>query len=514
MGRSHHRFPSLHTSNMSVDLSKAKLYINNEYVDGEGKPLTLINPVDDSVIAEGTPTAGNADIDKAVEHAHHAFKKGPWATISGKQRAALMHKFADLVEKNAERIAYLESLPSGRPISMILGFDLAHLVEVYRYYAGWADKISGEYFPADNGTTRIVRYEPLGVCAGIASWNATPLYIAWKIAPALAAGNTFIFKPSEKSPLGALAIAELYAEAGFPPGVVQFVTGAAETGALLASHMSISKISFTGSVDGGRAVQEAATKSNLKKVTLELGGKSPAIVYNDAPFDLAVGMVGGGFLANSGQICVAASRVLVQEDIAEKFIVAVKDIFEQVNQGLGSSPQEKTTSHGPVVDKAQFDRIMSYVELGKKSATLVTGGSQKGAKGCFIEPTLFVNPEKDSRIWSEEIFGPVLTIKTFKTEEESIELANDTTYGLAACIYTTDVTRALRVAAAVESGCVSVNTPHLPDPNTPLGGTKQSGQGRELGREGLYAYLEPKTIHINARTSICSTTCGVPPGLF
>ncbi|KAF4548706.1 Aldehyde dehydrogenase-like protein 4 [Elsinoe fawcettii] len=482
---------------MSVDLSKAKLFINNEYIGGEGKPLTLINPVDDSVVAEGIPTASKADVDKAVDHAYNAFKKGPWSKISGKERAAAMHKFADLVEKHAERIATLESLPSGRPIGMILGFDLAHLVEVYRYYAGWADKISGEYFPADNGLTKIVRYEPLGVCAGIASWNATPLYIAWKIAPALAAGNTFIFKPSEKSPLGALALGELYAEAGFPPGVVQFVAGAAETGAALASHMKISKISFTGSVNGGKAVQDAATKSNLKKVTLELGGKSPAIVYNDAPFDLAVGMVGGGFLANSGQICVAASRVLVQEDIAEKFIAAVKGIFEQTGQGMGPSPQDKTTSHGPVVDKAQFDRIMSYIDIGKKSATLITGGGRKGSQGCFIEPTLFVNPEKDSRIWSEEIFGPVLTIRTFKTEEESIELANDTSYGLAACVYTTDVTRALRVAAAIESGGVSINTPHLPDPNTPFGGMKQSGQGRELGKHGLYAYLEPKTIHIN-----------------
>ncbi|KAF2218129.1 aldehyde dehydrogenase domain-containing protein [Elsinoe ampelina] len=422
-------------------------------VDGEGKPLTLIKPVDDSVVAEGIPTASKADIDKAVEHAHYSLKKGPWAKFSVKQRAALMLKFADLVEKNAERITYLESLPSDRPIGMILVFDLVHLVEVYRYYAGWADKISGEDFPADNGTTRVVTYEPLCVCAGIASWNATPLYLAWEIAPALAAGNTFIFKPSEKSPLGGLAIAGLYAGAGFPPGVVQFVTGAAETGSLLASHMKISKISFTGFVNGGRAVQEAATKSNLKKVTLELGGKSPAIVYNDAPFNLAVGMVGGGFLENSGQICVAASRVLVQEDIAEKFIAAVKGISEQVNQGLGASPQEKTTSHGPVVDKAQFDRIMSYVELGKKSASLITGGNRKDEKGCFIDPTLFVDPETDSRIWSEAIFGPVLTIKTFKTEEESIEVANDTTYGLAACVYTTDVTRALRVAATVESGC-------------------------------------------------------------
>lgn len=278
-------------------------------LEKDAKCLTLINPVDDSIIVRDLPLAGKRDVDRAVAVAKEAFRKGPWASFTGIQRAACLNKLADLVEKNAEHLAFCESLPSGRPIAGIIHMDLAHMVQVYRCkipssvlhhqemnvpltkpdYAGWADKIAGQSFSEDNGYAKIVRYEPLGVCASIASWNATFLYIAWKLAPALAAGNTVIFKPSEKSPLGTLALAPLFAEAGFPPGVVQFLTGASETGSLLASHMGISKISFTGSIAGGKAVQDAATKSNLKKVTLELGGKSAAVVFDDADFELAVG---------------------------------------------------------------------------------------------------------------------------------------------------------------------------------------------------------------------------------
>ncbi|KAM0273140.1 hypothetical protein ACHAQH_008489 [Verticillium albo-atrum] len=415
-------------------LPARKLYIGNEFVDSQdsnAERLTLLNPVDDSVVVDDLQLAGKQDVDRAVALGKEAFRKGPWASYTGIQRAACLNKFADIVEKNVEHIANCESLPSGRPIAGIIHMDLAHMVQVFRYYAGWADKIAGQSFSEDNGFAKIVKYEPLGVCASLASYNATFLYVGWKLAPALAAGNTVIFKPSEKSPLGTLAMAPLFAEAGFPPGVVQILTGARETGSLLSTHMDIAKISFTGSIGAGKAVQEAATKSNLKKVTLELGGKSAAVVFEDSDFDLSVGCVGGGFLANSGQICVAASRVLVQESIAPRFIEAIKAIFEQARDGMGGSPLEMSTQHGPVVDKSQFDRIMGYIEKGKQTAELLTGGKRKGTKGCFIEPTLFVNPTADSPIWKEEIFGPVLTIKTFKTEEEAIELANDTVYGLA-----------------------------------------------------------------------------------
>ncbi|GAM89099.1 hypothetical protein ANO11243_071340 [Dothideomycetidae sp. 11243] len=451
------------------------LFINNEYVDSQEKlSLKLISPVDDSVVSDRVQVAGRKDVDHAVACATAAFRDGPWASFTGQQRAACMNKFADLVEKHAETLAQQESLPVGRPVAGIRFFDIVKMAETFRYYAGWADKIQGESFTEkDSGYFKIVRYEPLGVCAGIVSWNATFLYVGWKVAPALAAGNTFIFKSSDKSPFGAAALGAIVKEAGFPPGVVQFITGGAETGSFLASHQGIRKISFTGSIQGGKAVQNAATQSNLKRVTLELGGKSPAIVFDDASFEIAVGSVGGGFLANSGQICVAASRVLVQESIAERFCGEIKSIFEAASKKLGSSPSELSTEHGPVADQMQFDRIMSYVAKGKSTATLVTGGQRKGNKGCFIEPTLFLNPDKDSPIWKEEIFGPVLTVKTFKTEAEAIELANDSIYGLA-------------VSAKLESGGVSVNSPYLPELNTPFGGMKQSGNGKELGRHGLY----------------------------
>ncbi|KIW20125.1 hypothetical protein PV08_00700 [Exophiala spinifera] len=482
---------------LSPDEYKSELFINNEFVSSKGSErLTLTNPWDESTVATDVHVANAADVDSAVAASVQAVKKGPWKKFTGAQRAACMLKFADLAEKNAEKLARLESLPTGRPVSMITHFDIPNMVSVFRYYAGWADKIAGKTFPEDNGVYKIVRYEPMGVCAGIASWNATFLYVGWKIAPALAAGCSFIFKASEKSPLGVLALAPLFAEAGFPPGVVQFLTGARVTGEALASHMDIAKISFTGSVGGGRAVQQAALKSNMKRVTLELGGKSPAIVFNDAPLEAAVGGVGQGFLVNSGQICVAASRVLVQEDIAEKFQEAVKAQFEAVRDGLGQNPLEPTTTHGPVVDKSQYDRVMGYIDVGKDTAQLLTGGGRKGDKGFAIEPTIFVNPKPGSKIWSEEIFGPVLSIKTFKTEEEAIEIANDTTYGLASVIYTKSLNRGLRVSSALETGGVSINFPFIPETQTPFGGMKQSGSGRELGEEGLKAYLEPKTINI------------------
>ncbi|PVH76617.1 aldehyde dehydrogenase [Cadophora sp. DSE1049] len=475
-----------------------KLFINNEYLESKNKDrISLSNPTNDASITNDVRVAGDEDINTAVTAAKTAFARGPWSNFSGGQRAACLHKVAELIEKNAERLAHLESLPTGRPISGIIHFDLKHMVEVFRYYAGWADKIEGRSYVEDNGFYKIVRYEPIGVCAGIASWNATFMYVGWKVAPALAAGNTFIFKASEKSPLGALALGPLFAEAGFPPGVVQFITGGRETGSLIASHKLISKVSFTGSAFVGKKIQEAAARSNLKKVTLELGGKSPALVFADAPMDVAIGGVGGGFLANTGQICVAASRVLVEEKIAKDFCAAIVQIFEAASKGMGADTMDPNTQHGPVVDKEQFERIMSYIEQGKKSATLLTGGGRIGTKGSFIQPTLFLEPTSDSPIWTEEIFGPVLTVKTFRTEEEAIDLANETEYGLASCIYTSDITRALRVSSKIQAGGVAINSPFLPELNTPFGGIKQSGYGHELGKDSLLSYMNAKSIHIN-----------------
>ncbi|KAL3472174.1 aldehyde dehydrogenase domain-containing protein [Aspergillus californicus] len=472
-----------------------QLFINNQYVNStESTRLTVTNPYDGTEIPHAAHAASKEDIDAAVSAAQHAYKTS-WRKLSPAEKQACMLKFADLVERDAQRLAILESLPTGKPVSPTVGFDVAHMAEVYRYYAGWIDKLGGESYPETNGVYKIVRHEPLGVCAGIASWNATFLYIAWKIAPAIAAGNCFIFKPSEKSPFGALALGELYVEAGFPPGVVQILNGAQSTGAYLAAHPGIAKISFTGSVGGGRAVQDLASKSNLKKVTLELGGKSPAIVFEDVDFANAVGGI-CGFLFNSGQICVATSRVLIQKPIADKFLAAVKKGFEDAEATLGANPLDPTTVYGPIVDKLQFDKIMSYIEIGKKTATLITGGEQKGETGYFIKPTIFLNPDPASPILTDEIFGPVMAIQTFETEEEAVALANGSEFGLAASIYTSNLDRALRVSSQLECGGVAINSPFLPQLNTPFGGVKASGQGRELGKEGLLEYTEPKSIHI------------------
>lgn len=312
-----------------------------------------------------------------------------------------------------------------------------------------------------------------------------------------------------------LAMAKFYKEAGFPSGVVQFVNGAAATGALLASHKGIAKVSITGSIFAGIKVQEQATRSNLKKVVLELGGKSPAIVFRDADLDLALGCCAHGFLANSGQICAASSRLYVQAEIAPKFIESMKAEFEKAGSSLGSDPLDMSTGLGPLADHSQLDRVLSFVRSGMETATLLTGGKRKGNRGCFMEPTIFLNPEQDSAIYKQEIFGPVLVIKTFETEEEVINLANETDYGLSgkqfnyideyarqelthftASLYTTNLDRALRVSSSIESGALSINGPFIPSYNTPFGGFKQSGSGKELGKYGLMEYLKTKTIHI------------------
>jgi aldehyde dehydrogenase (NAD+)/retinal dehydrogenase len=343
---------------------------------------------------------------------------------------------------------------------------------------------------------KLVRHEPLGVCAAINAFNAPLPCFFLKAAPALATGNVMIVKPSEKTPLGSLAVASLFERAGFPPGVVQVITGPGSTGALLAKHMRIRKISFTGSVGTGKKIQVAAAQSNLKRVTLELGGKSPAIVFDDANLENALTWTINGILARSGQLCVAASRVYVQRTIADQFIEEYKKKMAAAANDLGD-PQDAGIRLGPMVDESHLERVKAMVERGRLEAELVVGGARYGDKGCFMEPTVFLNPKNDAEIYKNEIFGPVSIIKTFETEEEVLKLANDTEFGLMSGVFTRDITRALRVSSALESGVVGVNCVSVQNMQVPFGGKKQSGVGREFGEYALRLFTEPKTVLIN-----------------
>ncbi|KAH8805137.1 putative aldehyde dehydrogenase [Xylogone sp. PMI_703] len=480
---------------------ETRLFINNEFVNSKsGETLTLFNPFDQSKLPGEVQVAGEAEIKAAVAGAHAAFKTGPWSTYTGAQRGALLLKFADLIEKHAQEIAELDCLCMGAPVAPNMGFFIPEAVACIRYYAGWADKIEGDSFPADDGVYKIVRHQPLGVCAGIAPWNSPMLTFAWKVGPALAAGNTFVYKSSEGAPLSALALGKLVVEAGFPPGVLQLVSGAGKTGALLASDMTVAKISYTGSTTVGKIVQKLAIDSNMKEVTLELGGKSPAIVFADADIENAVGSTADGFLFNDAQVCVAGSRLFVQDSIAPTFIEAVKERFKAISSSMGADPKEMSTSHGPLANEKHFNIVMKYINAGKQhGGEPIIGGTKKGDKGLFIEPTIFLNPGLENPVYKEEVFGPVLSVVTFKTEDEVVELANNTVTGLSATVYTNDLNRALRLSEKIESGSVSINAPHFPSPQVPFGGFKESGKGKENGKYGLMAYMKTKSIFINMK---------------
>ncbi|KAJ5220568.1 aldehyde dehydrogenase [Penicillium chermesinum] len=435
-------------------------------------------------------SASAADIDTAVANARRAFN-GEWGAFTGEQRGVVLNKLADLIEQHTQEIAYFESLCSGTPISFLKS-TMPSVVSVFRYYADWTDKYKGDYFPPEDGFCKIVEHTSVGVCAGVTAWNGSLHFLAWKSAPALATGNTVILKPSEKSPLGTLSVANLISKAGFPPGAFQIVAvitrfiWAGDVGASLASHMDIDKISFTGSTGTVRKVQDAATKSNLKRVTYELGGKSPAVVFEDADIERNLFWCTFGITGNSGQVCTATSRLFVQESIAEKFIEAT----------LGADPMSPETQYGPLVDKAQYERVRIYIDDAQKVLSPVVGGDTYSVDDYYVAPTIFLNPPSDAKIYREEIFGPVLCIKTFKTEEQAIALANDTNYGLAGSAYTQDIERALRVSRAIRGGTVGINCTSIASPQVPMGGFKLSGIGRGLGEYALRHYTEPKTIVI------------------
>jgi aldehyde dehydrogenase (NAD+) len=453
--------------------------------------------------------ATEKDVDIAVAAARKAFK-GPWKKATPQERGKLLLTLADLVEKNHNLLSSVESLDNGKAISMARD-DISAVADTLRYYAGWADKIEGKVIDTNTDTFSYTRQEPvspdlrlsyfisnmsqIGVCGQIIPWNFPLMMLTWKLAPAIAAGNTIVLKTSEITPLSALVFAPLVKEAGFPPGVVNIICGLGKVaGRAISSHMDIDNVAFTGSTAVGRQVMQAAALSNLKKVTLELGGKSPNIVFNDASIDNALSWVNFGSFYNHGQDCVAGSRIYVQSGIYDEFLKRFKD--RALANKIGD-PFAADTFQGPQVSKIQFDRIMGYIQEGKKAgATVLTGGERYGDKGYFVQPTIFSDVTQDMKIVREEIFGPVCIICKFETEEEVLEYANDTTYGLASAVHTTNLNTAIRVANGLNAGTVWVNQYTITHHQLPFGGWKQSGIGRELGAAGLENYTQTKTVSI------------------
>ncbi|KAL4937896.1 hypothetical protein BDV06DRAFT_232261 [Aspergillus oleicola] len=481
----------------SRDNLPTQLFINNEYVAPESADtFSVFNPRDNSLVSDKVPQAGADDVDAAVAAAEAAFPK--WKAISSAERRSILLKFAALIEQYSEKLGELTRITLGAPYHAFGKFEIGLCAQAFEYNAGWIDKFAGEAFPQENGFMKITRHEPLGVTAGVVPWNGPIGTVGLKAAPALATGNCFILKPSEKTPFAALALGPLIREAGFPPGVFQVLSGDGKTGALLASHMRIRKVSFTGSIATGKRIQKMAAESNLKRVTLELGGKSPAVVFDDSNLDNAVTWCVNAITANSGQVCFAASRVYVQEGIIDEFTKRYKAALEERATKI-NDPDNEATLMGPLVDKAQFQRVTGFVQRGQDSnaGSLLTGGKRVGDKGFFIQPTVFTGIKPDSELYKEEIFGPVSILNSFKTEEEVLQKANATEYGLMAGVFTQDINKALRVASEFDSGMVGINCISLNFLDVPFGGSKQSGLGRECGRNALEHFTEPKTVMIN-----------------
>src|SRR5580692_11228633 len=478
-----------------VKVSATKLLINGKWVDAaSGKTFPTINPSTGEVITQ-VAEADAADVDKAVAAARAAFEKGAWRKMSASARGVLMNKLADLIEKNIEELAELEALDNGKPYQVALAADLPLTIACYRYYAGWADKNQGKTIPVQGRYFTYTKHEPVGVVGQIIPWNFPLLMQAWKLAPALAAGNTVVMKPAEQTPLTALRVGELILEAGFPEGVVNLLPGYGPTaGAAIAWHHDVDKVAFTGSTEVGHLIMEAAAKSNLKRITLELGGKSPNIVFADTDLDDAVEGAHFGLFFNHGQCCCAGSRVFVEEKIYDQFVE--KSSVRARKRTVGD-PFDPQTDQGPQVDQAQFDKVMSYIDSGRdQGAKLVCGGDRVGDRGYFIEPTVFADVQDEMTIAKEEIFGPVMSVIPFKDLDEVITRANRTNYGLAAAVWTRDISKAHAIANGVRAGTVWVNCYNVLDPRAPFGGFKQSGIGRELGEYGLQQYTEVKTVTV------------------
>ena len=478
-----------------VKIGSTQLLINNEWVESaSGKRFETIDPATGEVICD-VAEADAPDVERAVAAVRAAFEGGDWSKMSATQRGALLYKLADLMEENKEELARLETLDNGKPLNDSLNADVPLAIACYRYYAGWADKVQGKTIPINGPYFCYTRHEPVGVVGQIIPWNFPLLMQAWKLAPALATGNTVVLKTAEQTPLSALRVGELILEAGFPPGAVNILSGYGPTaGAAIAHHMDVDKVAFTGSTEVGHLIMEAAAKSNLKRVTLELGGKSPNIIFADADMEQALAGAHFGLFFNQGQCCCAGSRLFVEEKCYDEFVA--KTVEGAARRTVGN-PFDPNTMQGPQVDKVQFDRVMGYIETGvREGAQMLCGGTQVGDRGYFIKPTVFADVQDDMTIAREEIFGPVMSIIKFKDIDEVVRRANNTMYGLAAAVWTKDIGKAHAIAHSVRAGTVWVNCYDVFDAAAPFGGFKQSGMGRELGEYGLQQYTEVKTVTV------------------
>ena len=475
-----------------------KMLIGGEWVDAaSGKTFPTLNPATGEVLTH-VPHGESEDIDRAVRAARQALEEGPWSRMTPSARGWLLYKLADLIEANAEHLAQLETLDNGKPIRESLNIDIPAVVEQFRYYAGWATKITGETipvsFPGDH--FHFTRREPVGVVGAIIPWNFPLLMASWKLAPALACGNTVVLKPAEQTPLTALRLGELIQEAGFPDGVVNIVTGFGEAGAALSAHMDVDKVAFTGSTEVGRKIMQASS-GNLKRVSLELGGKSPNIIFEDADLSKAIPGAIMGIYFNQGQVCAAGSRVYVQKSVYDKVVEEMVNYSKKVRQGAGI---ELDTEMGPLVSQEQYDRVMNYISLGRsEGAELLCGGGRPADKdkGYFVQPTVFTSTNDNITIMKEEIFGPVVVVSPFNDVDEIVKRANSTIYGLAAGVWTRDISRAHKVANALKAGRVWVNCYNVMDPAAPWGGYKQSGFGREMGSYALELYTQVKSVWVS-----------------
>jgi len=473
--------------------SPKKLLINGKWVAPKsGKTFETINPATEEVltlVAEGD----KADVDEAVKAARKALEEGKWGKIGPHERARYLFRIAELIDQNRDELAELETLDNGKGVAFSKAFDVPAAAETFRYYGGWCTKLYGETNPSDPSMFNYTLREPVGVCGQIIPWNFPLLMAAWKLGPALSCGNTVILKPAEQTPLTALRLGELILEAGLPEGVVNIVTGFGPgAGSSIAEHPGIDKVAFTGSTEVGKLILKASA-GNLKRVSLELGGKSPNIIFPDADMKEAVPTSMMGVFFNSGQVCCAGTRIFVQRDTYDQFVDQLSTFSKGVSFG---DPLDPKTVMGPVVSKEQFDRVKSYLEVGKNEAKLSAGGETGKGKGYFVQPTVFSGVNNNMKIAREEIFGPVATAIPFKDENDAVLQGNDTEYGLAAAVWTRDISRAHRVARMLKAGTVWVNCYNQLDPISSFGGYKQSGFGRELGRHSLELYTQMKSVYV------------------